>query len=340
MQQFSVIVVLVGIADAFFSSPAFLSSGQRQNLVLFSGYGIATNYTWKEEAFEIELTVRVPQSISSKDVRFKTTPTSIDLGYCSSAAETKDSVVQLLDPTRPLRGRVNLDGTYWMLGDDDADTETRLLTVTIDKYLKTPSSDFEAVEFDWKGIYRDDDAEVSKRHYDVPEPLNVRDYAGRLGVDIDNMNMSMVDKTMFSSGLNMSQSALEEMQEAGYVSEEQITQQKDGLEFMTDDSGDAVPYSLEKDLLVEPQEAADANDDGKPKIHQQVRNFTRAAFAQDAAVSPPSPYQKGGDPILELSVEKMREVLRSQGLAADGSEQELRDRLRTQVNTLLQKGSV
>lgn len=331
----------VAVVAFWSSSPSFLRS-RTSPLILSSGYGIATNYTWKEEAFDIEVTVRVPKHITSRDVTFAATPTSIALGY-----HHQDDPVQLLDPSRALRGRVNLDSTYWMLGeDDDTTADTRFLTVTIEKYIRTPKSDFDAVEFDWKGVYRDEEeGEVLEREYDQPEPLDVRDYAGRMGVDLDNLDMSMVDKTMFSSGLNVSQSALDEMREAGYLSKDQITQQKDGSEFTVDDeTGEAVPYSLEKDLLPVDQQGLESEDDGpetKTRIHQQVRNFTRAAFAQDAAAGSSSQRKGGGgDPILELPISQLKEILKSQGLSEDGTESQLRERLRLQVNTLLQQGNV
>ena len=85
-------------------------------------------------------------------------------------------------------------------------------------------------------------------------------------------------------------------------------------------------------------------------IAQQTRNFTRAAFAEDSAKGTTSSAndnnnkkKKGADaaagatdPIDQLTVKRLREILKSQGLKVGGSKKELQERLRRQVNSLLQ----
>lgn len=350
---------------------------------LASGYGIATNYTWKEEAYELDVTVRVPTNTRAKDIIFKATSTSVDLRLktsTSTSSTTGDdsysenesiAVLQLLDPSRKLRGRVNVDGTYWVISDPDdsgaaasaAEADYRQVTVTIEKLIRTPKDDFEIVDYDWKGVYSTEDAdEVKERKYDAAEPLDVRQYAAKMGVDIDNINMSMVDKSMFSSGLNLTQSTLNELNEAGYLTQE-VTQQADGTEYIVNDDGEAVPFSattgqikdrkkpvpfLDTDSPWNKAITVDAVRETNETVVQQTRNFTRAAFAEDsakdaAAVDINNPFKKKNnaqtaaeDPIDALTVARLKEILKAQGLKSSGTKGELQDRLRNQVNALLQ----
>jgi hypothetical protein len=77
---------------------------------------------------------------------------------------------------------------------------------------------------------------------------------------------------------------------------------------------------------------------------QQTRNFTRAAYAEDSLKAAnkdkdndeESDSKGATDPIDMLTVKRMTTILKSQGLKSSGSKQELRDRLRKQVNSLLQ----
>ncbi|KAL3914315.1 MAG: hypothetical protein SGARI_000186, partial [Bacillariaceae sp.] len=177
---------------------------------LYSGDGIAADYRWHEEAFELEVTVKVPPQTRAKDVLFKAKSNSIDLRLKGNNNDEndEDEQVTLLDVNRPLRGKVAIDGTFWVISDpdksrtatqspedsDDVHNEEepyREVTVTIEKQIRTPKDDFDAIEYDWKGVYKNDDEEVSFRRYDEPEELDVREYAASMGVDIDNLNMSM-----------------------------------------------------------------------------------------------------------------------------------------------------
>ncbi|EEC46912.1 predicted protein [Phaeodactylum tricornutum CCAP 1055/1] len=340
-----------------------------RSLRLFSGYGIATNYTWKEEAFEIDVTVTVPADVVAKNIIFQPTGRSIDLRYKSETKKgsngDRSKTIVLLDGSRKLRGKVNLDGTYWVISDLQDDFAQRQVTVTIEKIVRTPKDDFEVVDYDWKGIYVDDTEEVLERKYDEPEKLNVREYAAKLGVDIDNIDMSMVDKTMFSSGMNLTQKNMDELTKAGYLSDEEVTQQADGTEYVTNEIGElerlSKPYEDEIGGSGEermPSTKIPFLDTTSPwhntiPVHvdketnktfvQQTRNFTRAAFAEDSArVSLDEPTQEvrvskdANDPIDILTVKRLKDILKSQGLKTSGNKQELKDRLRKQVNSLMQ----
>ena len=210
---------------------------------LFGGIGIADTYRWEETQYEIDVTVPVPAGTRAKRIKFRATPNSVHLAIMGWNGDTANDIV-LLDGDRQMRGQVSVDGTYWAIADgenDDPDDDRRQITVTIEKMIVEPQDQFEVFEYDWGGVYPNDENEVSERKYDEPEELDVREYAKSLGVDIDNINMSMVDKTMFSSGLNMTQSTMDELSKAGYVKE--VTQQGDGQEFTTGEDGSAVPFN-------------------------------------------------------------------------------------------------
>ncbi|GKY93421.1 hypothetical protein MPSEU_000309600 [Mayamaea pseudoterrestris] len=326
---------------------------EKSTIILPSGRGVANDYTWHEEAFEIEVSVPVPINTRTKDLRFKATSKSIELTLLSQNNHT----VLLLDPSRALRGRVNMDGTYWVIGDDCNKTH-RTVTVTIEKLLQTPQDDFEIIDYDWKGVYVNDADEVSERIYDEPEPLDVRKYAASLGVDIDNINMSMVDKTMFSSNLNLTRSSLDELTKSGYAQE--VTRQADGTEYVVNDDGAPERVaSMQEEMGATTRPKIPLIDTDSPwnsavPIHrnaatnqtyiQETRNFTQAAFAQDAALQRQEREKQladataveAKDPIDTLTVAKLKEVLASQGLKTSGTKQELKERLRAQVNSLLQ----
>jgi SAP domain/CS domain len=376
----TLLVLLVSFAQSFLSLPHLFCrrpTGSRPRVPLFGGRGVAPNYTWNEEAFEIEVRVPVPPSTRAKDVRFKATVNSIDLQLVGSDGSSQ----VLLDPARPLRGRINVDGTYWVLEDSAVDDfsssvdstdpsnerrKGRRVAVTIEKLIATPRDDFEVVDYDWKGVYQQD-SDVSERTYDKPETLNVREYAASLGVDIDNLNMSMVDKTMFSSGLNLTQSSYDELSKAGLVKE--VTAQNDGVDYTVDEEGRAVKFdtygrgvdegeikrSTAKNLPFVDVDASSwqaavpvyRDPETNATFVKQTRNLTRAAFAKDASASAGSSTPKNTnrkrpeqeeavDPIDLLTVEKLKEILKSQGLRVSGSKKELQERLRQQVNSLLQ----
>jgi hypothetical protein len=367
-------LVLSNVVTAFFP-PAVLRITNSQYLTttsLWSGKGVAPDYTWQEEAFEIEVTVKVPKETRANDILFKASPTSIDLRL--KASKPDDHVV-LLDPSRPLRGKVVLDGTFWVIGDpeiaekNDKDEEPyRVVTVTIEKQIRTPQDDFDIVDYDWKGVYTNDEEEVSYRKYDEPEELNVREYAASLGVDINNLNMSMVDKTMFTSGLNTSKSSFDSLREAGLMKE--VTRQGDGSEWTTDESGEQVPFSSmgravssdelrtsDNEVGLEKRKAVD-----RPKIPfidtdspwnnaipvKDAEFFSkdhleteRSATKEDleplatTETDQEEDEQDTIDPISALTVVRLKEILKSRGLKVSGSKRELQDRLRAEIQNML-----
>lgn len=249
-------------SDAFLSPfrfPRTTTPTNKARTLQMSGDGVANGYTWHEEAFELEVTVQVPKKTKAKDVLFKATPTSVDLKLSATSDEGEDQSIILLDGSRPLRGKVSLEGTFWVIGDpEEASGEYRQVTVTIEKQIRSPKDDFDVIDYDWKGVYKqEEDDEVSYRRYDEAEELDVREYAASLGVDIDNINMSMVDKTMFTSGMNLTRSSLDSLKESGLWTE--TTQQNDGTEWTVDEEGNPVPF----DSGI-PQTVEEESDESKP----------------------------------------------------------------------------
>ncbi|KAL7538496.1 hypothetical protein ACHAWF_006110 [Thalassiosira exigua] len=112
---------------------------------------------------------------------------------CSSNAvdlRLKGGDTTLLDRARKTRGKICVDGTFWSIeGRPDEEWISRVQTYDT------------LTDFDWGGLYPNFDDEVTSCKYDEPEELDVRKYAKGLGVDIDNIDMSMVNETIFEAGL-------------------------------------------------------------------------------------------------------------------------------------------
>jgi len=355
-----------------------------------SGDGIAQSYTWHEEAFELEVSVHVPKETKAKDIQFHATASFIDLRLVlpsnnnNNKKGEKEEII-LLDKSRPLRGKVSVEGTFWVLsdpsvvtvGNDDALDEeqktkiTRTVTVTIEKQIRHAKDDFDVIEYDWKGVYAHEyDNEVSYRKYDEAEELNVREYAASLGVDIDNLNMSLVDKTMFTSGLsNMTKSSFDSLQEAGLMKE--VTRQGDGSEWITNENGErerfnsllggnnddnnrsemmsttsipfldtnspwhkAIPVEKMKDDTTSLQ-AKIPEDALAVQAKMEMENTRKGAMKELQRKRA----EQASDPIETLTVTRLKDILKSRGLKVSGNKKELQDRLRNEVNTMLSQES-
>lgn len=314
---------------------------KRTPLVLFDGCGVAETYCWKEDATEIEVSVKVPREIRARDLIFTPSLRSLDL-------RTKGGSI-LLDGERPLRGCVNLDGTFWVVEEPVPGELHRLVTVTIEKLGKTPKNDFEVVDFDWRGVFVNDTAEVIDREYNELEPLDVKEYAASMGVDVDNLDMSLVDKSMFSvtkgvSGANLTERCLDELYKSGLIQDS--TRQADDTKYTTgnpDPASSSIPF-LPVDIPSPCQQkgstAAVPSSVSKNGFVQHDRVYSRASFAAEKAKhrveGKENPYAKHSDPVEALTVKKLKEILKSQGLNTTGTKVDLQDRLRGRLNVLLQ----
>ena len=354
-----------------------------QTTRLCGGTGIATTYTWKEEQFEIELSLPVPMNTTAKDVKFKCNSNSIDLRLVGTEEES-----MLLDGHRYTRGKICVDGTFWSITDSDrvqqdgSSEKQREIHVTIEKHFVPTSASGgmqtydQLTDFDWGGIYPDDEEEVSFREYEQAEELNVREYAAKLGVDIDNIDMSKVDKTMFGGGLqdassvdgassdlestpsdniksprstlNITQATLDQLVTFGLAKE--VVRQGDGTEYEMD----AFSSDLERKHFsmfgkdVSAEELRDAGVAGTPNLAQS--NVKHKIEEQLAVQSPEfqlkdkednddgdNPNLDAKDPIDKLTVKKLKEILRREGLRVSGNKLDLQIRLRGHVQSLMEK---
>ena len=305
-----------------------------QKTILFGGVGTATNYSWVEEPFELEIHIAVPEGTRAKDITFRALPRSVDLRL----SQDDGTELVLLNPKRQMRGRIATDGTFWEIH-DIPESPLRQITVQIEKNHRTPKDDFDVIDYDWGGVYPKDDDEVTERIYEQPEELNVRDYAATLGVDIDNINMSLVDKTMFTSGLNMTRSTMDQLANKGLVQE--ITQQADGQEYTTNKEGDKVPYnpfvtkSNSKIPFIDtpspwskaiPIKDLEMNNGVATTVDDIQADTTKIETTTSNTVT---------DPIALLTVKRMKDILREQGLKISGSKEELQHRLRLHVQSMV-----
>ena len=399
---------------------------------LHGGVGVANTYSWREEQFEIEVTIPVPPKTSASNIKFKCSSESIDLRLNGE----KDGGKILLDGARKTRGKICVDGTFWSIADatslPQVDGENpREITITIEKHFVPISTiggqqTYDAVtDFDWGGVYPNDEEEVTHREYEEPEELNVREYAAKLGVDIDNLDMSKVDKTMFGSGLSGVNNPLEDDDGQDTTSSEAVSNQKNGLYLDIEQAaldqltrsglakeivrqGDGSEYSLEdesefsmlgKDILSEElreagivtnnrpvgnnvpdvwkdssvpveevpgyQKTYDVADDGiivgdiveseisvdddDDSIGDMENVNVDNEVPSESSMTNVIQDKQGGDqkegvlssndadPIDKLTVAKLKEISKAQGLKQSGTKQVLRDRLRTHVDNLLQQ---
>jgi len=259
---------------------------------VFLGNGIANDYSWKEDQFDIDITIKVPKDTSSEAVEFRSYTHSVELRLSKTI---------LLDGKRKFRNKINIDGTFWSISDGE-DSHYRDVIVHLEKY-KAPLDDLE-VDEDWGGVYPDDDDEVLERVYDSPEELDVDEYCKSLGIDINNINMSMVDKSMFSS-MNFSKNALESLQSDGLLKE--FTVQSDGAHLEGEDYQRTGATPLEQESIK----------------NIAIKEFTDKSYDTSTRK----------DPIDTLTVARLKDILRSQQLKVSGNKQELRDRLRFHVQS-------
>jgi hypothetical protein len=365
----ALIALVVKTAAPFvYSTPFVARQLQQENVqktALFDGSGVANAYSWNEDAVELEIRVKVPANTRAKDIQFQAKPLSVDLRLLG------EEPTLLLDGNRTMRGRVAMDGTFWNLEDMD-DSEERQIVVTIEKNIRTTRDDYEVVDYDWGGVYPEDEEEVVSKKYAEPEEMDIREYAASMGVDIDNINMSLVDKTMFTSGLNMTKSTMDQLSKSGYVQE--VTQQADGTEFTVDpETGDSVPFSPYGETISQEEARAAKESPQIPfldtespwsnaapppfDIDEMLKNIDTGPAASSKGAVPESPMPKDttplksaapppaedeeapasplSDPIDRLTVSRLKEILREQGLKVSGNKADLQQRLREHVKSQL-----
>lgn len=120
--------------------------------------------------------------------------------------------------------------------------------------------------------------------------------------------MGKVDKTMFST-TNMTQNLLQDLKKGGFVRE--VTQQGD-LEFIEE------------------------RDGSRKELEQSIPFIdTASSFHDTAAKTDNVTISATADPIDSLTVARLKEILREQNLRVSGTKQELQDRLRNHVQSVI-----
>ena len=288
---------------------------------------------------------------------FTPKPRSIDLRLKGGGDDGNDVI--LLDGSREMKGRIDMDGTFWSNTYKEGSSAGLDVTLTIEKIIVSPPKDsMEIIAFDWGGIYlKEDDDEILEKKYDEPEELDVREYAASLGVDIDNINMTMVDKSMFSGGLNMTRNAMDELTKGGYVQE--VTQQSDGTEYIVGPDGEAVPFTpygnMEDDDILQqagvqgipfPKKPAKSpipfidmpapwqntmpveevrGKDNEPILTNDDDDNTLKNEKEEEN----SETKNANDPIDLLTVARLKEIKKKEKLKVSGSKKQLQERLRS-----------
>jgi hypothetical protein len=202
-----------------------------------------------------------------------------------------------------------------------------------------------------------------------------------LGVDVDNIDMSKVDKTMFGAGLrqdaaspedtgdksdrpgtnlNITQATLDQLVKFGLAKE--VVRQGDGTEYEMDvlsDDLERKAYSmLGKDVSQEELRdagvvgtsmddvsgeqtaasniAVEIENDGHKEDSECIPDASDSNQDEEDDDSKSSSHSN--DPIAGLTVKKLKEILRQEGLKVSGTKSELQERLREHVQSLLEKG--
>jgi hypothetical protein len=124
--------------------------------------------------------------------------------------------------------------------------------------------------------------------------------------------MGKVDKTMFST-TNMTQSLLQDLKKGGFVRE--VTQQGD-LEFIEERDGSRKELEQSIPFI----DRATSYHDTETKTENATTTTTTTTAT---------------DPIDSLTVARLKEILREQNLKVSGTKQELQDRLRNHVQSVV-----
>jgi hypothetical protein len=128
--------------------------------------------------------------------------------------------------------------------------------------------------------------------------------------------MSKVDKTMFST-TNLTQNLLQDLKKGGFVRE--VTQQAD-LEFVEERDGSQKEFKQTIPFI-----------DRTPSSETKSDTTTTTTTTTTASATTTT------DPIDSLTVARLKEILREQNLKVSGTKQELQDRLRNYVQSIVDK---
>ena len=143
--------------------------------------------------------------------------------------------------------------------------------------------------------------------------LDIKEYAASLGIDINNINMTMVDKTMGDGS-----------------TDKRINGVRDG--------GGAVPVPpipfLDTPLPWQGGGALAVIDAETVEEENNSESGERATVSKEDG-KPLSAAKRFKDPIDSLTVVKLKKIPRKENLKVSGNKQELRDCLKTHVRSVL-----
>eukprot|EP00934_Nitzschia_sp_Nitz4_P008654 Nitzschia sp. Nitz4//scaffold123_size70294//30780//31982//NITZ4_005926-RA/size70294-processed-gene-0.7-mRNA-1//1//CDS//3329534479//8644//frame0 len=307
--------------------------------LLMAGKGVAKDYSWLEDYIELEIKVKVPKETRAKDIEFEVGPTFVGLYLRHPQNGTLQT---LLDPTRKLCGSICVDGTFWALSDDDEFEDHKEVTVTLEKKSYTPTygySQYSKIR-EWKGVFKtEEEGEVTNRDYQEPEEFDVKEYAAQMGVDLDNLNMSNVDKKMFSDAGFSNTSMIKELLAEGVLRDDTFDFSENNANATeggeSTSSGPQIPF-LDTDSKwhsatkkVDTKEVVDPPDETAAQDETHEHNFKDDPKEQPTApeksqVTLPEPLAV---PVDQLTLASLKQMLRLRGLDVTGDTKELQARL-------------
>ena len=143
----------------------------------------------------------------SKDIHFFGTPNTVNLKLVpSNCVKKKDKLITLQDGKRMLKGEIQIDCTFWSINDAEIEIDNDTLTmgreIMVTCKKKNWVADVETAD-DWQAVYKANltDTETISLAYEPEVELDVRKYCMGLGVNIDNIDMSKVNKSLFNDAI-------------------------------------------------------------------------------------------------------------------------------------------
>jgi hypothetical protein len=104
------------------------------------------------------------------------------------------------------------------------------------------------------------------------------------------------------------------------------------------DGGIIVGDIVETEVIAEDESSCDSDDDDSVVLPEsELKSASLDGEQKEEETAAVASNSNNSDPIDKLTVAKLKEILKAQGLKQSGTKQILRDRLRNHVDTLLQE---
>merc|ERR1711862_483973 len=143
--------------------------------------------------------------------------------------------------------------------------------------------------------------------------------------------MSMVDKSMFSV-MNMTKEVMQHAQEEGFLQE--ITMQNDGAHIENNDNNnDDALRTKYSSPLKNSDEITDAFKKTYEDMMMKTSSSSSSTTTMDHNIEKDS--SNNNDPIDNLTVSKLKSILKAQKLKVSGTKKELQQRLRLHVQSMI-----